>query len=51
MLIWLLLFVVAHGSVAVAALSGRLITCRLLLGQLICGGGFALLLEDALWRF
>ena len=52
MLLRLLLFVVTQGRVAVAALSGCDGTCRLLLGQWIwCGGGFALLPEDALWRF
>jgi hypothetical protein len=43
-------FVVARSSVAVVALSRRTGTCRLLFGQLILGGGFALLPEDALWR-
>ncbi len=50
-LLWFLLFVVARGSVAVVALSGwRAGTRKFLFGQLVLGGGFALLPEDALWR-
>ena len=50
MLLWLLLFAAAHGSIVVAALSGCVGLHRLLFGQLSWGGGFALLPEDALWR-
>ena len=50
MLLWFLLFVVTCGSVAVVTLNGRAGTCRLLFGQFILGGRFALLPEDALRR-